>query len=55
MQNIILFCKKKQVMICYNLLAIPYPLRGLGERTVRFTQVIDAAQMPAAVLEYCKQ
>ena len=33
---------------------IPYPLRGLGERTVRFTEVIDADQMPAAVLNYCK-
>ena len=33
---------------------IPYPLRGLGEREVRFTQVIDAADMPAAVLDWCK-
>ena len=33
---------------------IPYPLRGLGERTVRFTEVIDANQMPEAVLNYCK-
>ena len=32
---------------------IPYPLRGLGERTVRFTEVIDAKDMPAAVLNYC--
>ncbi len=32
---------------------IPYPLRGLGERTVRFTQVIDAEDMPKAVLDYC--
>ncbi len=32
---------------------IPYPLRGLGEREVRFTQVIDAEEMPAAVLEWC--
>ena len=32
---------------------IPYPLRGLGERTVRFTRVIDADEMPAAVLDYC--
>jgi threonine synthase len=32
---------------------IPYPLRGLGERTVRFTRVIHADEMPAAVLEYC--
>ena len=32
---------------------IPYPLRGLGERTVRFTEVIDAEAMPAAVLDYC--
>ena len=33
---------------------IPYPLRGLGERTVRFTEVIDADRMPEAVLDYCK-
>ncbi len=33
---------------------IPYPLRGLGEREVRFTSVIDAEDMPAAVLNYCK-
>ena len=33
---------------------IPYPLRGLGEREVRFTRVIDAEDMPAAVLEYCQ-
>ena len=32
---------------------IPYPLRGLGARTVRFTEVIDAEDMPAAVLKYC--
>ncbi|MBQ9151327.1 MAG: threonine synthase, partial [Clostridia bacterium] len=32
---------------------IPYPLRGLGEREVRFTKVIDAEDMPAAVLEWC--
>ena len=32
---------------------IPYPLRGLGEREVRFTRVIDADEMPAAVLEWC--
>ena len=32
---------------------IPYPLRGLGERTVRFTEVIDAAEMPRAVLDWC--
>ena len=34
--------------------AIPYPLCGLGERTIRFTEVIDAADMPSAVLAYCK-
>lgn len=34
--------------------AIPYPLCGLAERTVRFTAVIDAADMPTAVLDYCK-
>jgi len=33
---------------------IPYPLRGLGEREVRFTQTIDSADMAAAVLDYCK-
>jgi hypothetical protein len=33
---------------------IPYPLRGLGQREVRFTQVINAADMPAAVLDWCK-
>lgn len=33
---------------------IPYPLRGLGEREVRFTQVIDACEMPSAVLDWCK-
>ena len=33
---------------------IPYPLRGLGQREVRFTQVIDAADMPAAVLDWFK-
>ena len=32
---------------------IPYPLRGLRERTVRFTAVIDAEDMPKAVLDYC--
>ena len=32
---------------------IPYPLRGLGERKVRFTNVINAEEMPAAVLEWC--
>ncbi len=32
---------------------IPYPLRGLGERTVRFTDVINAEDMPAAVLNWC--
>ena len=32
---------------------IPYPLRGLGDREVRFTRVIDAEEMPAAVLGWC--
>ena len=32
---------------------IPYPLRGLGDRTVRFTQVIHAEDMARAVLDYC--
>ena len=34
--------------------AIPYPLCGLSERKVRFTEVIKAEDMPAAVLAYCK-
>ena len=34
---------------------IPYPLRGLKERTVRFTEVIDADRMPEAVLAYCEK
>jgi threonine synthase len=33
---------------------IPYPLRGLGQREVRFTKVINAEEMPAAVLDWCK-
>ncbi len=33
---------------------IPYPLRGLDERRVNFTQVIDADEMPEAILDYCK-
>ena len=32
---------------------IPYPLRGLGERTVRFTRVIKADDMAQAVLDWC--
>jgi threonine synthase len=32
---------------------IPYPLCGLGDRTVRFTQVIHAEDMAHAVLDYC--
>ena len=32
---------------------IPYPLRGLGERTVRFDQVIKAEDMAQAVLDWC--
>ena len=32
---------------------IPFPLRGLGQREVRFTKVINAEDMPAAVLEWC--
>lgn len=34
---------------------IPYPLRGLRERTVRFTNVIGADEMPAAVLAFCER
>ncbi len=33
---------------------IPYPLRGLGERKVNFEGIINADEMPAAVLAYCK-
>ena len=33
---------------------IPYPLKGLAERKVNFTQVIDAADMPAEVVKYAK-
>ena len=33
---------------------IPYPLRGLGQREVRFTKVINPEEMPAAVLDWCK-
>ena len=32
--------------------AIPYPLQGLATRKVNFTEVIDANEMPAAVLSY---
>ena len=31
---------------------ITYPLRGIGERTVRFTDVIDASEMERAMLSY---
>ena len=34
--------------------AIPYPLCGLAQRKVRFTEVIKAEDMPTAVLAYCK-
>lgn len=34
---------------------IPYPLRGLRERAVRFTQVISSVDMPKEVLAYCRQ
>ncbi len=34
--------------------AIPYPLCGLAERKVNFTAVIDANDMPTAVLDYCR-
>ncbi len=33
---------------------IPYPLCGLGERTVRFDRVIDASEMPQVVLDSCR-
>jgi threonine synthase len=32
---------------------IPYPLRGLAQRTVRFESVIPADEMPKAVLDWC--
>ncbi|MBQ8341658.1 MAG: threonine synthase [Clostridia bacterium] len=31
---------------------IPYPLRGIGERTVRFTDVVEPCEMWQAVLNY---
>ena len=31
---------------------ITYPLRGIGERTVRFTDVVEAAEMQDAVFAY---
>ncbi len=34
---------------------ITYPLRGIGERTVRFTNVVDAADMQSAMFEYLQQ
>ncbi len=33
---------------------IPYPLRDLGDRKVNFEGVIDADEMPTAVLDYCQ-
>jgi hypothetical protein len=33
---------------------IPYPLCGIGERKVRFTDVIDAADMKQAMMDYLK-
>lgn len=33
---------------------IPYPLAGIGQRPVRFTRVIDAADMPRVVLDFSK-
>ncbi len=33
---------------------IPYPLRGLADRKINFEGVIDACDMPAAVLDSCK-
>lgn len=32
---------------------IPYPLKGLGDRKVNFTEVINADEMPEAVLRTC--
>jgi threonine synthase len=34
---------------------IPYPLCGIGERTVRFTDVVDSAKMWDAVSAYVEQ
>ena len=31
---------------------ITYPLRGIGERTVRFTDVVDATEMQSAMFAY---
>ncbi len=36
----------------YSKTDIAYPLKGLGEREVRFTEIIDAADMKEAVLTY---
>ncbi len=38
----------------YSKIEIAYPLRGLGERQVRFTDVCDPAQMTDKVLEFIK-
>ena len=35
--------------------AIPAPLAGIGERTVRFDTVMDAKDMPASVLAFAEQ
>ena len=34
---------------------IPYPLAGIGERTVRFTDVVDATEMQDAMFRYLAQ
>ena len=33
---------------------IPYPLKDIASRKVRFEEVIDASEMPAKVLEFAK-
>lgn len=32
---------------------LPYPLKGIEHRPVRFTDAVDAAKMPEAVLNFC--
>ncbi len=38
----------------YTKTEIAYPLKGLGERKIRFDKIIDAADMPAEVLDFVK-
>ena len=55
-----LYAEKPEALAALDLLCertateIPYPLRGIGERTVRFTDVVDSAKMWDAVAAYVK-